>query len=97
MGTASSTLRIDPGTCYLRLKRSLRIPSYTAPYSVKTRRISTIKSSTTRSIIVIAGAALGTGLLVFSPENPREKIDHAYAAAQRTGRVLTTLTSCINE
>lgn len=67
-----------------------------AAYRTKARKSHISKSSgRIVGLAAVTGLVAGTGLLL--PENPQEKVRHAVAAAQRTGRVLVTLAQCIEE
>lgn len=51
------------------------------------------KGSRRKVLLATAGGTLGAGtILAFSDD-----IKHGYNAAQRTGRVMTTLALCMNE
>lgn len=66
------------------LKRSLKY-STKVPGNNASRR-------NRRVILAAAGGSLGIGALAFTDD-----IKHTYKAAERTGRVVSTLALCINE
>ena len=72
-------------------------PLHRTSYSTKSGKIFTLRSNVARSAAITSGTILGAGTFVFAPEKPQEKISHVYAAAERTGRVLKTLTTCMIE
>ena len=65
---------------------------------VPSRRLVPVKSGgALRTTTVTASVLLGTGLIVFTPDATLENFGHAVEAARRTGRVVGTLFTCMNE
>ena len=64
-----------------------------ARYATRVRKVRMFKGSRRTVLLATAGGTLGTGtILAFSDD-----LKHGYSAAQRTGRVITTLALCMNE
>ena len=69
-------------------------------FKTRARKIQVTKSAfgITRALAVAAGATgLGAGSFYLGADKILESPQYAYAATQRTGRVLITLTACIDE
>ncbi|KAL9131044.1 MAG: hypothetical protein Q9217_000930 [Psora testacea] len=96
LGSLASAINGGPWICRTCVRRQQKAFSQAASYSTKCRKINIIKSST-RVIALVTAAGLGTGSIFYLSEDPREKAQHAYVAAQRTGFVLVTLAICIND
>ena len=86
----------SPWVCQACIRRQHERARSAAFYSTTSKRVHMVKTST-RGIALSTAAGLGAGSIFYLPENSQQKVQHAYAATQRTGRVLTTLATCINE
>src|SRR6266487_754834 len=88
-----------PWTCRQCLQQRQQLPlrsplrQQRANYATQFRRTVGGKKRARRALqYATAGGTLGVAALAFSDD-----IKHGYIAAERTGRVMTTLAVCINE
>lgn len=74
--------------------RQQKIRSQRASHATKSGRSRPWKSKKRTVILATAGGSLGTAALLTTAS---DDVKHRYAAAERTGRVASTLFACINE
>ena len=69
-------------------------------YGTEARNVHIKKSALGSTRLVVAAAAasgLGAGSFFLTPDGIKGGAEYTYLATARTGRVLTTLTACIDE
>ena len=92
---ALSPLRALPltWTCRQCLQSQRRqVSSRSSTYAPPSRRAPRRRPRIGVVVLAAAGGSFGVGALAFTDD-----VKHAYAAVQRTGRVVSTLAVCINE
>ncbi len=68
--------------------------SQAASYATRSGRFRTGKTKRRTVVLATAGGSLGAGAMLTTAS---DDVKHGYAAAERTGRVASTLFACINE
>jgi len=93
LGLAS---RLVPGTswtCPSCLQKQKTRPQ-AASYATRSGRFRPWRTKRRTVVLATAGGSLGAGAILTTAS---DDVKHGYAAAERTGRVASTLFACINE
>ena len=91
-GSYASFAREIPWTCSSCLRQRRPVTPRLANYVTRARKPRQSRGKRSAAVLAAAGGALGAGVLAFSDD-----VKHIYAAAERSGRVVSTLAVCINE
>ena len=100
LGPPTLVASTGPWVCRRCLRGQRKLGSQAAPYGSKARNVHVTKSAFGSTRIAVAAAAatgLGAGSFFLTPDGIKGGAGYTYAATVRTGRVLTTLTACIDE
>ena len=93
LGLALRLIPNAPWTCSRCLHKQ-KIRTQPASYATNAGRSRPWKTKKRTVVFAAAGGSLGAGALLTTAS---DDMKHGYAAAERTGRVASTLFACINE